>query len=138
MALPALALPLAGKLAGLVGGGAAALGGGSAMSGLTGLAKTSSLGALLKAANDPKLAKAKATAQDFETMFLEDTLRHVFASTGDEGPLGAGGAGGDVYKSMLVKEYAKSIVKGGGVGITNQVYGELLKLQEGGAHGGGK
>jgi flagellar protein FlgJ len=136
MALPALALPLAGKLAGLFGGGTA-LGGGSAMSGLTGLSKASSLSALLKAANDPKLAKAKSTAQDFETMFLEDALGHVFASSGGDGPLGGSGVGGDVYKSMLVKEYAKSIVKSGGVGITNQVYGELLKLQEGAARGGG-
>jgi peptidoglycan hydrolase FlgJ len=64
-------------------------------------------------------------------MFLEQTLERVFASTGTEGPLGDNGAGGAVYRSMLVKEYAGGIVKSGGVGIASQIYREMLKLQEG-------
>ena len=75
--------------------------------------------------------KAKKTAQDFETMFLEQTLERVFASSGTEGPLGDNGTGGAVYRSMLVKEYAGGIAKPGGVGIASQIYRELLKLQEG-------
>jgi flagellar protein FlgJ len=137
MALPALALPLASTVAGLVGGAASFGGGASAAGSLGGLAKASRLGAALQTASDPRLAKAKASAQDFETMFLEDALGHVFASTNGDGPLGGNGVGGDVYKSMLVKEYAKTISKAGGVGISNQIYGELLKLQERGARGGG-
>ena len=76
-------------------------------------------------------AKAKKTAEDFETMFLEQTLERVFASSGTEGPLGDNGTGGAVYRSMLVKEYAGGIAKAGGVGIASQIYRELLKLQEG-------
>ena len=38
--------------------------------------------------------KAKKTAQEFETMFLEQTLERVFASSGTEGPLGDNGTGG--------------------------------------------
>jgi Rod binding domain-containing protein len=79
--------------------------------------------------------KAKKTAQDFETMFLEQTLERVFASSGTEGPLGDNGTGGAVYRSMLVKEYAGGIVKSGGVGIATQIHRELLKLQEA-AHAG--
>ena len=74
--------------------------------------------------------KAKKTAQEFETMFLEQTLERVFASSGTEGPLGDNGTGGAVYRSMLVKEYAGNIARSGGVGIADQVYGEILKLQE--------
>ena len=80
-------------------------------------------------------AKARKTATEFEAMFLEQSLDRVFADGGEEGPLGANGTGGDVYRSMLVKEYAGSIVKSGGVGIAGQVFQEMLKLQEG-AHGG--
>jgi flagellar protein FlgJ len=76
--------------------------------------------------------KALKTAQDFEAMFLEQTLDRVFASSGTEGPLGDNGTGGAVYRSMLVKEYAGAIVKSGGVGIASQIYGEMLKLQEAG------
>jgi peptidoglycan hydrolase FlgJ len=83
---------------------------------------------------DPKAqaeAKARKTAQDFESMFLEQTLDRLFASGGPDGPLGDNGMGGEVYRSMLVKEYAGNIAKSGGVGIADQVYREILKMQEG-------
>jgi flagellar P-ring protein precursor FlgI len=76
-----------------------------------------------------------ALGKEFETMFLEQTLERVFASSGTEGPLGDNGTGGAVYRSMLVKEYAGGIAKSGGVGIASQIYRELLKLQEA-AHAG--
>jgi Rod binding domain-containing protein len=92
------------------------------------------LGATVAGALDPQAAqraKTKKAAQDFETMFLEQTLDRVVAGSGD-GPLGENGAGGGIYRSMLVKEYAGQIAKGGGVGIANQVYREMLRLQEAG------
>jgi Rod binding domain-containing protein len=76
--------------------------------------------------------KARKASQAFEAMFREQTLDRVFASSEAEGPLGDNGPGSGVYRSMLVKEYAGSIVKSGGVGIADQVYREMLKLQEGG------
>jgi flagellar protein FlgJ len=76
-------------------------------------------------------AKARKTAEDFEVMFLEQTLDRMFSSIGEEGPLGENGTGGAVYRSMLVKEYAGSIVKSGGVGIGDQVFREIMRLQEG-------
>ena len=87
-------------------------------------------GASIASALDPSAKKALKTAQDFEAMFLEQTLDRVFSSSGTEGPLGDNGTGGAVYRSMLVKEYAGSIVKSGGVGIASQIYNEMLKLQE--------
>ncbi len=74
--------------------------------------------------------KARKTATEFETMFLEQTLDRLFQSEATEGPLGDNGMGGDVYRSMLTKEYAGSIAKSGGVGIADQVYREILKMQE--------
>ena len=74
--------------------------------------------------------KARKTAQDFETMFLEHTLDRLFQSDATEGPLGDNGMGGDVYRTMLAKEYAGTIAKSGGVGIADQVYREILKMQE--------
>ncbi len=78
--------------------------------------------------------KARKTATEFETMFLEQTLERMFTSLGEEGPLGANGTGGDVYRSMLVKEYAGTIVKSGGVGLGDQVYREIMRLQESANH----
>jgi Rod binding domain-containing protein len=75
-------------------------------------------------------AKTKKTADDFEKMFLENSLDRLVANTGEEGPLGENGTGGSVYKSMLVKEYAGEIVKTGGVGIAGQIYRQMLQMQE--------
>jgi peptidoglycan hydrolase FlgJ len=81
--------------------------------------------------------KAKETANQFETMFLENSFERLFATDSEEGPLGNSGPGSEFYKSMLVKEYASNIVKKGGIGIASQVYGEMLKLQEGSKDHGG-
>lgn len=79
--------------------------------------------------------KLRKTATEFESMFLESSLDRMMQSEGTEGPLGENGTGGGVYRSMLSKEYAKQIVKSGGVGIADQVFREMMKLQ--GASGGG-
>lgn len=83
-------------------------------------------------------AKARTTATEFESMFLEQSLNRLTASTGTEGPLGDNGVGGDVYRSMLVKEYAGQITRSGGVGIASQVYSQMMRLQEAGQVGGGQ
>jgi peptidoglycan hydrolase FlgJ len=74
-------------------------------------------------------AKLRKTATDFESMFLESSLDRLTQSEGTEGPLGENGTGGGVWRSMLTKEYAQQIVKSGGVGIADQVFREMMKLQ---------
>ena len=76
-------------------------------------------------------AKARKSATEFETMFLEQSLDRLATSDGTDGPLGENGTGGGVYRSMLTKEYAGQIVKSGGVGISDQIYREMMKMQEG-------
>ncbi len=73
----------------------------------------------------------RAQADDFETMFLEQMFGQVFAAGGEEGTFGEAGPGSEVYRSMLVSEYAGMISKGGGIGLSDQIYSELLKMQEG-------
>ena len=82
---------------------------------------------------DPKALKA---AGEFEAMFLEQMLERVFASGGQGGPMAEAGPGAGIYQSMMVKEYAGMIARSGGVGLSDQIYGEILKLQEGGSHVG--
>jgi peptidoglycan hydrolase FlgJ len=72
--------------------------------------------------------KLRKQANDFESMFLSSMMQHMFTAIGKEGPLGnAQGVG--VWRSMLTDQYAKSIVKSGGIGIANQVYKSLLARQ---------
>ncbi|MBM3526942.1 MAG: chemotaxis protein [Alphaproteobacteria bacterium] len=72
--------------------------------------------------------KARATAEEFETVFLNSMLQQMFSDVGT-GPF-SGGPGAGMWRSFLTDEYAKSIVKSGGIGIADHVERSLLALQE--------
>jgi Rod binding domain-containing protein len=74
-------------------------------------------------------AGAAKAAQEFEAMFIAQMLKPMFQSLSTEGMFG-GGKGEEMYRSLLVEEYGKTIAKAGGVGIADQVKAEMLKLQE--------
>ena len=74
-------------------------------------------------------AKARAQAEDFESMFLSNMFSQMFTSIDGDGPFGGGGKSG-VWRSFLTDEYAKSFAKAGGIGIADQVYSALLAQQE--------
>jgi flagellar protein FlgJ len=73
--------------------------------------------------------KARASAQEFEAVFLNSMFQQMFAGVEGEGPMGGKGGTG-VWRSFLTDEYAKSFAKSGGVGIADHVYSALLAQQE--------
>jgi len=75
------------------------------------------------------LAKAKASAQDFESVFLNSMFQHMFSGVTGEGPMGGNGASG-TWRSFLTEQYAKTVTKAGGIGIADQVYKSLIAQQE--------
>jgi flagellar protein FlgJ len=72
--------------------------------------------------------KARTQAQDFETVFVNAMLQHMFTGIGKDGPLGDS-PGVGVWRSLLTEQYAKSFVKAGGLGLAHQVYKSLLARQ---------
>jgi len=74
-------------------------------------------------------ARARAAAQDFEAVFLNNMFQHMFTGIDGEGPFGGQGASG-VWRSLLTDQYAKSVAKAGGIGIADQVYRSLIAQQE--------
>ena len=82
----------------------------------------------LRPAADLK-AKARASAVDFESVFLNSMFSQMFTGIEGEGPFGGSGGAG-VWRSFLSEEYAKSFAKAGGIGIADHVYGALLAQQE--------
>ncbi|MBV9995020.1 MAG: rod-binding protein [Caulobacteraceae bacterium] len=68
------------------------------------------------------------TAQDFEASFLSSMLQSMFKGVSTSPPFG-GGAGEEMWKSFMTQAMAKQMVKAGGVGISKQVAGEMLRLQ---------
>jgi len=75
------------------------------------------------------LDAARSAAQDFEAFFLMQALQQMFAGV-DQDSLFGGGPGEQMFKSMLVQEYSNQLAKTGGIGIADQVLGELIKTQE--------
>jgi len=80
------------------------------------------------AAAGSRAAKATATGQDFEAMFLNSMFQQMFSGVG-QGPF-SGGHSANIWRSFLTDEYSKSFVKAGGIGIAAQVTHELLAQQE--------
>jgi len=73
--------------------------------------------------------KARKAAQDFEASFLTTYIGQMFSGLSTDGPFG-GGYGEKVYRDMMTEQYAKSAAASGGVGIADQVYSEILRMQE--------
>lgn len=75
--------------------------------------------------------QAREQSREFESVFLSTVLAQMFSTLEEgSGPLGAQGAGGEIWRSFLTDEYAKEIVNAGGIGIADQVMRELISLQE--------
>ena len=72
--------------------------------------------------------KAKATATDFEAMFLNSMFSQMTSGIKGEGPFGDTPGTGP-WRSMLTDEYSKSFAKAGGVGISNDVFRTLILQQ---------
>ena len=75
-----------------------------------------------------KRGKIKETAEKFEASFLSIMMQSMTA--GMKTPeIGGGGAGEDMFKSLLTEEMAKHVAKAGGIGVAASVQKEMLKMQ---------
>jgi Rod binding domain-containing protein len=82
----------------------------------------------LKKVSPQAQQKAKASSQDFESVFLNSMFQQMFSEVKGEGPLGST-TGTGPWRSMLTEEYAKGISKSGGVGISDAVFRTLIMQQ---------
>jgi Rod binding domain-containing protein len=73
---------------------------------------------------------ARKAAEDFEQTFLTSMLESMFAGVKTSAPFG-GGHAEEQFQSVLLGEYAKDMSKSGGIGIADEIYREILAIQEG-------
>ncbi|TNE66541.1 MAG: hypothetical protein EP335_03465 [Alphaproteobacteria bacterium] len=73
--------------------------------------------------------KAREAAEQFEAVFLSQMLAPMFSTVETDSMMG-GGPGEEVFRSMMVEEVGKQVARRGGIGIADQVYREILKMQE--------
>jgi Rod binding domain-containing protein len=73
--------------------------------------------------------QAREAANEFEAMFVKQMVEQMWSGIETDGPFGGGNAE-KIFRSMLNDEYSGEIVNGGGIGISDNIYGEILKMQE--------
>lgn len=81
-------------------------------------------------APDAVSARIRKTAEDFEVSFMSQMLKPMFEGLSTEAPFGGGDAEA-TWRGFLIDAMAKQVVKAGGVGVTDVVMSEMLKMQEG-------
>lgn len=72
----------------------------------------------------------RKTAEDFEAMFLSQMLSYMYTDIDPNNPMGGGGKGEEVFRSLMINEYGKLMVKAGGLGIADSVESEMIRMQE--------
>lgn len=73
--------------------------------------------------------KARKVAEEFEASFLTTYINQMFSGLSTDGIFG-GGYGEKVYRDMMNEQYAKATAANGGIGVADQVYREILSMQE--------
>jgi peptidoglycan hydrolase FlgJ len=73
-------------------------------------------------------AKAKQSAENFESMFLSNMFQQMYTSMDGDGPFGGSGSL-KIWRSFMTDQIAKSFAHAGGIGLAPQVYQSLLKHQ---------
>ncbi len=73
-------------------------------------------------------AQAAQVAREFESFFLGQMVQSMFSGLESDGPFG-GGAGEKAFSGLLQEEYAKVFAQNGGIGLSDQLKTEILRLQ---------
>lgn len=81
------------------------------------------------AAQAANAARIRRTAEEFEASFLSQMLKPMFEGLSTDGEFNGGQAEG-TWRSFMIDAMAKQAVKSGGIGLTNVVMTEMLKMQE--------
>ena len=80
------------------------------------------------AAHNAQADRARHAANEFEAVFLNEMLAPMFEGLSTDG-LGGGGAGEEMFRPMLIDQYAQAIQHAGGIGIADQIVRELTRMQ---------
>lgn len=81
------------------------------------------------APNAAATARLRKTAEDFEAAFLSQMLKPMFEGLKTDGPFGGGDAEG-TWRSFMIDAMAKQAVRAGGVGLSDTILSEMIKMQE--------
>lgn len=91
------------------------------------LAQQTPLASAPRATSDA--TKAAAAAKDYEGVFISQFLGSMFSSIPTDTITG-GGPGEEMFRSLMIDQYAKGLEQRGGFGLAAHMKSELLKHQQ--------
>ncbi|HWA69978.1 MAG TPA: rod-binding protein [Rhizomicrobium sp.] len=84
---------------------------------------------LPKAGANLDAAKAAAVSKEYESVFISQFLGSMFSGIKTDGITG-GGEGEEMFRSMMIDQYAKGLTARGGFGLASHMQAELMKYQQ--------
>jgi flagellar protein FlgJ len=81
------------------------------------------------AQNTPVPPAIKKASKEFESVFLNEMFSHMFEGSEND-PVFGGGRGEQMFKSLMVNEYAKKMAGQGGVGISSAIQRAMIEMQQ--------
>jgi peptidoglycan hydrolase FlgJ len=78
----------------------------------------------------PGYERLRKQAVELEGVFLNTLMKEMFSSIKtDEGSFG-GGFAEETWRGMQAEQFAGALAETGGIGLADQLIGDLLRLQE--------
>jgi Rod binding domain-containing protein len=78
----------------------------------------------------PQMDQIKTASKDFEAVFISEMMKHMFEGVKTD-PVFGGGAGEDMFRSMLIQEYGKNMAhNGNGIGIATEMQKSLIQMTQ--------
>lgn len=76
-----------------------------------------------------QFARLKQQAEELEGVFLNLLTKEMFATVKSENGFG-GGFGEETWRSMQAEQLANTMAQNGGLGIADQLLGDMIAMQE--------
>lgn len=80
-----------------------------------------------------QLNRLKQQAEELEGVFLNLLTKEMFATAKSDNGFG-GGFGEETWRSMQAEQLANAMAQNGGLGIADQVLGDMIAMQEAAQH----
>lgn len=89
-----------------------------------------SLNAINSPAGATQLQSLRKQAEELEGVFLGILTKQMFSSIKTDSDSFGGGFGEETWRGMQAEELAAAMASNGGLGIADQIMGDLLAMQE--------
>ncbi|HTM78571.1 MAG TPA: rod-binding protein [Devosia sp.] len=76
------------------------------------------------------MGRLRKQAEDLEGVFLNTLTKEMFSSIKTDKSVFGGGFGEETWRSMQSEQLANSMAQNGGLGIADQMMGDLIAMQE--------